>query len=1045
MSASLVSDVWSLLDNRTDVQNLIAELIGARSLAHVASSTDTDDTHDPPHSTRQLLLRLKIILDHHLSYHSQRGDPAANAPDSLLHRGFAFQVTIYILDIGTQLSICDEYALDRWLVLADFIAVFRLLCLHPSPLGLHQSEMLRQRVAKLSALWHRQQSLLPLEDLTLNRLVPQTLAEIQTLKERCTIKKFGCTNFNPNRLSPSDPSLDSRPDANSSFKSGIQAILHTLLLRDESLVGLAWTLHDISWMLIEATIRRTFRVAPGLFDTVQPTLDSLDDRAILFDYFVTETIGRLGSDAQFLFPPSFITSIPIKQIVDREINGLTRYMVARDQSLPEQYHGLVAREPQTIVQVLEEQVSNIESGNRIINDAIVSSPTTDEMFPLTSSTAQRTMSPPHFRQQNQMKDEALPSTTARLSSHQYRESESFEYEQPRVSNGMIRPKGCSDHLPQEPVAPQAQRPHSIQLVYHPQPPHNVDHSPASTRGEYHSLGSPISPFTRTNQHPPIEEEQNGFLQAQWNGGRNTASPQNYIRQDNLTFNTSQSNPSMTPFQHQGWLMPSYPPRTPDQYLAPGQPTHPPQPPTPAQSDRDTWGYSNAPLQPASRHPSIDSSSGASSKKKTGRFPGFSFSRDKKTSPGSESKRSSTSEKPSPVIIPSNLSFCFTITGDTLLLWEGWSTKHIVKLPHPFNDGMRLSLYSSSLTQSNVTEDSKLSVRLVEGGNKLVAAVVLEGKKWKLVYFDHQGLRRDKELPISTNVVPSALAVSRDDSKIAISCRYTVLLYDISQGEAKLIDRPAAHSGYQPRDDEKDGKTRWLQKINFSIDATFLVVATQELLKDKVTGKYPVYVSLWRWAPATDQASTTPIVRLQVELDPVYIDSLGYGDDSGRLSSIFCYIDNTNNRDTPDPRTSKIFLAAHSTKAYYSTLALNGTGGHRAFAHKEKRVDAAAQAPGDPYSAYGSGSHFMFKNGSQDLCWMDIRTNSVFTLTSFSKELAGLKVAVSFPREWRALVFWQTKNGDLVMKEFEVLSSEGRLQQEPKGGQKLNEVYHRLTS
>ncbi|KAK3312520.1 hypothetical protein B0H66DRAFT_570806 [Apodospora peruviana] len=443
----------------------------------------------------------------------------------------------------------------------------------------------------------------------------------------------------------------------------------------------------------------------------------------------------------------------------------------------------------------------------------------------------------------------------------------------------------------------------------------------------------------------------------------------------------------------------------------------PRPPNPPQTPQFHLDLNLGAQQQSSTYaPSVQSSK-TSTSKKTGIFGGF--------------KRSSTSEKSTLMTAPDDLCFCFSMTGSSLLLWRKKSTEHVVRIFSPFQDGQKLVLRTLS-SRSNHTGNANFSIRLVASGNGLVAVLVNEDKLYRLFFFDQQGTRG--EVPLQyPNVLPTALAVSRDDSKVAVCCGETVFLYGITNRIPRLMGTLPAHS----KSNNLPGNRR-LQEANFSLDSTMVVIATQEYHGDE---KYPfqVHVGLWRCLPSTEP-------KFEVELDPVIL-SLGYGNDPG-LSGIFCSIDHAN------PANSRVFLTARTTKSHESILLLTKQQylKNKHLNLKEKSISIAAQALGsgvanNPASVY-YGNQYVFQNGKHDLCVMDIKTGIHQMVASFPKERSGLKqhqeiMAVAFPRETLVMAFWRAWNGDLVLKQVELSAATGR--PEATHTIELKEVFHRVTA
>ncbi|KAK3687889.1 hypothetical protein B0T22DRAFT_489690 [Podospora appendiculata] len=925
MSATRVSKVWTLLNERRDINHLVSELIGAHSLS--LARVSPGDSHASPggaqltHSTRQLLVRLKTIFDHQLSRFAQR-DVVGTTLDSPVIQDFCFDTAIYVLHIGTKIETPTrlgraEYVLHRGLVLATFLSAFRTLNLHREPLTPQQQDELRQKTTHLAQVWHGQQSLSLFEGLVLHTLVPDTL-DIQELDERCTIKTFGCTKFDrasfhqgcaPYCSDPTSP--ECRRESIRSCQGIFNAALGNLL--ESNWVEAFWTLHDMSWALMDAAVRSSGPMTLDserydgvsaearsagleLCDIAHAKSNSLHPRtrnSVLCGYFEDAIIHICGTTEFLLVPSSVVVSDRARQGVDVEIVELERFLIARDRTLSRQYRQTTQQSQRArpsrnlnIIQTLEAP-ANIGNG----------------IFCCPSAT-------PHTENDGGYCDDTV-----------------------RAQSDLDLTGGYSSYLDTQPTAP----PRTTRA--------GKPDTPASEDRPYYHEGSQ-APSITSQQHSP----------------RSPLSPageSSYTIDDGLQ--AVEERKSRLPH-------PPHPPATPD-------PVH----------------YVPQPYIPSSaKTPSLSGGS-ATSKSKTNILSSFGLG--KRTS--AKVSNQGSVEKATLIPVPEDLSFCFSTAGTSLLLWTKKIADHIVKLHWPFEDGQKLSLTTPG-------EASPPSLRLVQAGTSLVAAVVFEGSKCKLFHFDQAGVRGEIVIQ-NSNAVPTALAVSRDDTKIAVSCGAVVFLYNVTDGIARLIGTPPAHS----RSRTIAGNRR-LQRLNFSIDSKVLVVATQEH-DDGQT--YPIYVTLWRFLPES------PGLKFEAELDPVNL-GLGYGDDPG-LSGIFCSIDSATFSN------SRVFLTAQATKPYPSILTPSKDPRNK---HKhltglsEKRIDAAAQTLGPSEESYGS--LYVFKSGKHDICTVDIRTGIPQTVASFASERASLKIhqetmAVAFPKDSLALAFWKGRDGGLVLKQLEL--------------------------
>jgi hypothetical protein len=200
MAARLIATIWELLDGRKDVGNLILELIGHHGLSMV---NVLDGSPIALHGfTRQLLVRLKIILDHALSHFVLRDLATTSASDVPIGKDFLYEITILLLQFANRIESperigTNDYVLQRGLLFSTFLAAFRAVCLCTSPLTFEEEDALRQKTATLCRTWESHQSLSEVENLVLYSLVPATLDQIQDRCGRFIIKKVACGRFDP--------------------------------------------------------------------------------------------------------------------------------------------------------------------------------------------------------------------------------------------------------------------------------------------------------------------------------------------------------------------------------------------------------------------------------------------------------------------------------------------------------------------------------------------------------------------------------------------------------------------------------------------------------------------------------------------------------------------------------------------------------------------------------------------------------------------------------------------------------------------------------
>ncbi|KAK3324466.1 hypothetical protein B0T19DRAFT_477361 [Cercophora scortea] len=1010
MSATRVSQVWTLLHERRDISHLVSELIGSHSLSLTRVSPSNSHASpvgaQPTHSTRQLLVRLKTIFDHQLSRFAQR-DVVGTTLDSTATQDFFFDTTIYVLHVGANIETPTrlgraEYLLHRGLVLTTFLSTFRALNLHREPLTSQQQDVLRQRATHLADAWHEHQALSIFEGLALRTLVRDTL-DAQDLDERCTIKTFGCTKFDRARfqqgrspfcIDPASP--ECRRDSIRRCQGIFTAALDNL--HESNWVEAFWTLHDMIWALMDAAVRSSGPMTldserydgvstearsagMDLCDAVHTMLSSFGSGTlnnVLCGYFEDSIVHLCGTTEFLLVPATVAVSDRARQGVDVEIVELQRFLIARDSTLSRQYRQR-APQPQragpsrnlNIVQTLESALEEEESWDPRPEEPPLVSPI--ERPPTSATGYSAVLPPPHIQRTMAMNGEApFPDATRETATQRtaQRHGGCYDHVRPQSDPDSDLTGGYSGYLDTQATAPpRATRAGSQQGLFNRPPPSDISRH-SSARDHSSGSWSTFSPQPSTEPDTPASEDRPFYhegsqapsITSQQRSPREPLSPaaeSSYTIDDGLqAVHTEERKPRLP--------HPPHPPATPE-------PRHyVPQPyiPSPAKT------------------PSLSGGS-ATSKSKTNILSSFGLG--KRTSAKSSNRGSI--EKATSIPVPEDLSFCFSAAGTSLLLWTKKTADHIVKLHWPFEDGQKLWLTTPG-------EANTPSLRLVQAGTSLVAAVAFADSKCKLFHYDQAGVRGEVVIQ-NANAVPTALAVSRDDTKIAVSCGAVVFLYNVTDGTVRLTGTPPAHS----RSRAVPGNRR-LQRLNFSIDSKVLVVATQEHDEGQT---YPIYVTLWRCLPES------PGLKFEAELDPVFL-GLGYGDDPG-LSGIFCSIDQATFSN------SRIFLTAQATKTYPSILTPSKDQRNKYLTGlSEKRIDAAAQTLGPSEESFGS--FYVFKSGKHDICTVDIRTGIPQTVASFASERASLKIhqetmALAFPKESLALAMWKGRDGGLVLKQLEL--------------------------
>jgi hypothetical protein len=174
----------------------------------------------------------------------------------------------------------------------------------------------------------------------------------------------------------------------------------------------------------------------------------------------------------------------------------------------------------------------------------------------------------------------------------------------------------------------------------------------------------------------------------------------------------------------------------------------------------------------------------------------------------------------------NLRFCFVADGTALLIWQGEGASCIVRICLPFGKdpmrGQKLTLAS----RRRGSMSSEMRVVFVAAGSKIVAAVVAQGSRFKLLVFDKEGRHDPQHDSVERDCgqnPPLSLSVSRDDRRIAVGWGGVVEIYSVVNGgldqtPMRAIEPPIVGQLH-------------LQITNFSVDSTELIIASQ------ATGKH----------------------------------------------------------------------------------------------------------------------------------------------------------------------------------------------------------------
>ncbi|KAK3352435.1 hypothetical protein B0T25DRAFT_185914 [Lasiosphaeria hispida] len=949
MSAQELSKAWKLLTARKDNNHLISELIGAHSLGLAKASSTSPAESGGHHVTRALLVRLKVFFDHQLYYFAIS---ESSKSDAIIDRALCFQTVIYILHTGTNIDL-----FHRNLFITTFLSAFRVLTLKTDRFSDEEEITLRQATGYLYQTWARQSGLSSVdpEPLILGVIIPQTLNEIQHGTGQCSITQLGCARFHETELAPSpfclDPTdLQARCNAIRGCRHVFKAALGTNM-RAVDMVEAFWVLHDLSWALMDASIRgysdstgdtglaHIATAAVQLMDTVRAQASAISSspdahNLISLRSFFYDNIAHLSRGTEILFPLSVATTHTTKQGIASEVIDFEQFLQVRDTALSSHW---------TLKNTTLSHVGDVKTSSSHL------------------SFTQRA------ERQGILRERPIPEQHQEISEEQ--EYWAASQQSGNTSSLYLGAQASGlkavDTSSLRSFITAGERPDPVSIARSETPP------------------SPTTQSNRISFSPSSEYSHPSEWAYSQRGSISTQLPFQYTSRDS---SSTVGDVTIAPLHrhNRSPLAEGFPLMSPRTTFP-----NPPYPPrTPRADELPYHRLSHTPTEASS----ASNSSGHS--KLSMRRPNFikSFTLRKRSSASDRSATAPVTATPPQAAIctPVDLCFCFSAVGKNLLLWRPANPGYIIKLHSPFRDGTKLLLRRATAvpsTQSSNAE-SGITAELVEGGEHLVAAVIFENGHWKLVCFDGQGTPHGVYLP--ADLSPIALAVSRDDAKVAIGCGKTVLFYGINNGVPVTLKQLPAHSQCATTMPDTYRVQR-LQKLNFSTDSKTLIAATQEPTQEPTTNTrehqgHQVHIRLWTLFPddPPSPSHTGPSIlyaplpappippTLQADLpDPIPL-TLGYGAGAG-LSGIFV---------TPE----RLFLTASAAKSYPSVLPLpshTAPGTYPTRLHlADTSIDGGAQA----------GRAFVFRNGRHDVCAMtDARSGQALSqMTHFDQSECAVR-------------------------------------------------------
>ncbi|KAM7185595.1 hypothetical protein V8F20_011729 [Naviculisporaceae sp. PSN 640] len=964
MSAPLIAKIRARLSEFHDGTSLVHQLVGSHAwrLVRLTDSASESSKIIIRNATRQLLVKLKVIFDHQLSFFALRdfGYSLSSARLTTPDREFCFEATLYTLFLGADLENPStlgrhDYSILRGLAFASLLAVFRALCLHRTSFAEHEVTLILQRLGHLCQVWESQEPLSMVEALILRRLLPQTLDNIRLHEGNSMIQIFCCGKCDQRSYPHQqavvciDPwSPQSRINALHCCHDLVQASI--LVIDEISCIDAFWTLHDVNWALMDTTVQgaRIETTDGPRFASVKAATRQLWERlgtlsnglgsgtfnSHLCSYF--QNVARyLGEDGDFLFPALFDESNDFQSTINDDLIDFERELARLGspetdtgcENLPPEE----ARATPPVPRPFSYEFPRQQSEGRKIYPEI--------LHVATRKTSVQSASP-SVSEQSFIDKMPSPKPAADIDS----QATTNDPLSPSSSNGQTA--GFSPH--------------------------------SAHSSSWHSMQSGQSTFSSHRR--------------QWVSSPLSTTPSS--PQPQLTRRDSSTPPTI--------IKPLIDVDSGLQVVEENEPEAPAWGVEPSPHPPDSSSTHHMGIQPqvSTRTSTPSDLSYKESTKKIG------FFRFKKRSISS-AHSTDRSSLPQAQQMPQDLCFCFSVVGTALLMWTKRHTDYVVKLILPFHNGQKLSLSHGPGSRSSSTWDANCGIKLVGAGNHLVAVVVSQDKAHKLCCFDKYGQRSEIQLP-DPNLLPTAVSVSRDDGKIAICCGGTVLVYELVEGLPKLAGSVPAHSK-----GSNLPSNRRLQQANFSLDSTILVTATQEYHGSEKS-PYQVHVRLWRCL-----SGSAPV--LEIELDPVVLD-LGYGNDPG-LSGIFCSIDHANpmnSRVFLAAQTAKtydyILMLSREQKNKRILLNEKSIG-----AVAQGSTNTSAAFFGGQY-VFKSGRHDLH---FLDVRTGVTQPLASFASERSGLKLDQEAMAVAFPHEALAFAFWRSRKGELILKQVDLSHAAGR--------------------
>ncbi|KAK1749479.1 hypothetical protein QBC47DRAFT_395701 [Echria macrotheca] len=954
--------IWPRLDNHHDGDNLVDQLLGS----HTRLFREARSGPERRNLTRRLFTKLKLFFDHQLGFFVN-AYPSREVHELVISQALCLRTIQYILSVCIATELHEPREPEdvrprrnpdrdsfRSLAFTTFLSVFRQLVLYPDPPPPNDRALLQEKLMNLRSVWNGRAAVLAVEPVVMFEWVPGILDRLAT-PEQLAIRTFGHDDSYGDRVGQSPFCINpSNVEKSTAALEACKDIILDVFGRasdpgpiDE---GAFWELYDISWVLLQVSCRTPER-DPG-FHYIRTTITEIWDDIMHEDQPRT-ALHEFFSDSVFHMSGSPF-SLPASTVLNHTAQDNVRSAVVELQSQLEE-RGQTPRSSPTLANI--QQTDNdgatrwnhphpIQADGPNMNLARTQQQLQPNLTSLTTCIRDLPMAYSHsdgpslssyqdaigisFASIGHLRKSSEYASTISESSRPPWDLICEKEDEYRTSSGHASPMGgrhsrevsLTERLYPAPAAGGRASSPQLILPYPDQAESHPGDDPGAGNGQ---------PF---HEDPGADENSLG----------------NIKKTIELRLQAVPGSPSVGPGHRV------------------------------KESSRSSTNDSKV-----SKH-SKNSQTSKHGSKMTKFIQRVSTVITRTVDAAGNKPRAPNNDSPRKSL-PPELDFKISATGKLLSLWDKKNFRYIVSLGNVNQDRDVYGSFRSArmFKLPEHTNPAMLTGSWVKAGDDIIATVVhvptvgdpLNGS-YKVLCFRSsiQGDGLEGQIPWQPNLVPKALAVSRNDLMVAVACESKVYIYQII--DHGLVPYGDALEVYDTNALQPYGRIQ--QYINFSVNSDVLVVVSH--MPQTESQADSVHIRLWR---CPNPNNRDPFQMLH-SLDPVSLSS-GQSDDKG-VTEVFC--------SATDAGGWSVFLAADDSKRYYASFS---SSGRREWVQpNHTRMDAAAQGP---------GSHVVYKTANDEL----------FLVTDFEKpnplpiaSLPTSKKATLGMLDGSVLVVWrETKN------------------------------------